>query len=285
VPACEVAPGGYGPYMARSIWSGAISFGLVNVPVKVYTAVRDHSVHFNQLDKRSQSRIRYRKVAEETGKEVDDDDIELGFEVAKGRYVTFEQDELDDLRPASTRSIEVTEFVPLADVDPIYFERTYWLAPASDAAKRTYQLLVAAMEDRELVGIGTVVMRTKQYLTAIRPLDGALAMSTMRFADEVVARKDLDELPQRRTKPEKKLLDMATQLIDAMKSEWDPKRYHDTYEEELRQRIEAKERGEEVVEPEQPEPEGKVVDLMEALQASVDEASKGGRRPRKRKAS
>ena len=122
--------------MARPVWSGTISFGLVNVPVKAYTAVRDHDVHFHQLDKKSGSRIRYKKVSEKSGREVDADQIEMGFEVADGRYVTFDKKELDDLRPKSTKAIEVTDFVALEDIDPIYYERTYWLAPDGDAAAR-----------------------------------------------------------------------------------------------------------------------------------------------------
>ena len=125
--------------MARPIWTGSISFGLVNVPVKAYTAVRDHDVHFHQLEKRTGARIRNRKVSEKTGKEVDGDDIEMGFEIRKGRYVTFDKDELDELRPESTRAIEVTDFVALDDVDPIYYDRTYWLGPDGDAAKQAYR--------------------------------------------------------------------------------------------------------------------------------------------------
>ena len=232
---------GYSLDMPRPVWSGTISFGLVNVPVKAYSAVRDHDVHFHQLDKDSGSRIRYQKVAEETGKEVDADDIELGFDLGKGRYVTFDKDELADLKPESTRAIELSDFVALADIDPIYYERTYWLVPADDTAKKAYQLLLAAMEDKDLVGIGTVVMRNKQYLAAIRPLDGVLAMSTMRFADEIVPRSQIDDLP-RRTKPEAGNLRIATKLLEAMSSNWDPRRYHDTFTEELRDRIAAKDR-------------------------------------------
>jgi DNA end-binding protein Ku len=270
--------------MARPVWSGAISFGLVNVPVKAYTAVRDHDVHFHQIDKRSGARIRNRKVSAETGKEVDADDIEMGFEIEDGRYVTFDKGELDELRPTSTRTIDVTDFVALDDVDPIYYERTYWLAPDdNDAAKRAYQLLRAAMEDRSRVAIGTVVMRNKQYLTAIRPLDGALAMSTMRFADEVVPRSDVDEVPDRRTKPDAKMLRMANELVDSLAGDWKPDQYRDTYTDELRKRIEAKEAGEEITAEPEAEPEGKVVDLMEALQASV-EGSRKGRGGKSRKA-
>ena len=208
--------------MARPIWKGSISFGLVNVQVKAFTAVRDHNVHFHQLDKKSGARIRNRKMSEKSGKEVDAADIELGFEIRKGRWVTFDKAELDELRPASTRSIEVTDFVGLAEIDPIYYERTYWLAPDGDQAKGAYQLLLAAMEDRQRVAIGTVVMRNTQYLAAVRPLDGVLAMSTMRFADEVVPRRDVDGLPSRRTKPDTKAMKMATMLVDSLEADWDP---------------------------------------------------------------
>ena len=236
--------------MARPIWSGSISFGLVNVPVKAYTAVRDHDVHFHQLDKKSGARIRNKKVSEKSGKEVDADEIQLGFEIQKGRYVTFDKDEVKQLKPASTRAIEVTDFVALEDVDPIYYDRTYWLGPANDDGKQAYQLLLSAMEDRERVGIGTVVMRNKQYLAAVRPLDGALAMSTMRFADEVVARSEVDGVPTRRSKPEAKALKLAVQIVDSLAGDWKPEQYHDTYAEELRKRIKAKDKGKEVVEDE-----------------------------------
>ena len=263
--------------MGRPVWSGTIAFGLVNVPVKAFTAVRDHDVHFHQLEKGTGSRIRYQKVAERSGKEVDTDDIELGFDVGKGRYVTFDKDELADLKPESTRAVELTDFVALDEIDPIYYERTYWLAPDGDPAKKAYQLLLAAMEKEQLVGIGTVVMRNKQYLTAIRPLDGVLAMSTMRFADEIVPRSEIDQLP-RRAKPDAGNLRIATQLLDAMRTDWDPRRYHDSFTEDLRERIKAKDKGKEVVEEAEPvERPANVVDLMAALEQSV-EAAKGGRR-------
>ena len=263
--------------MGRPVWSGTIAFGLVNVPVKAFTAVRDHDVHFHQLEKGTGSRIRYQKVAERSGKEVDTDDIELGFDVGKGRYVTFDKDELADLKPESTRAVELTDFVALDEIDPIYYERTYWLAPDGDPAKKAYQLLLAAMEKEQLVGIGTVVMRNKQYLTAIRPLDGVLAMSTMRFADEIVPRSEIDQLP-RRAKPDAGNLRIATQLLDAMRTDWDPRRYHDSFTEDLRGRIKAKDKGKEVVEEAEPvERPANVVDLMAALEQSV-EAAKGGRR-------
>jgi len=269
--------------MARPLWTGSISFGLVNVPVKAFTAVRDHDVHFNQLEKKTGARIRNKKVSEKSGREVAADDIEMGFEVRKGRYVTFDKDELEELRPESTRAIEVTDFVDLEAVDPIYYERTYWLGPADDAAKQAYGLLFAAMEDRSKVAIGTVVMRNKQYLAAIRPLDGALAMSTMRFADEVVPRADVDGVPSRLSKPEPKALKLATQIVDSLAGEWKPEQYHDTYVEELKARIERKEKGEDVVEEAATaEPDAQVFDLMEALEKSVAEAK--GRRGGPKKA-
>jgi DNA end-binding protein Ku len=274
--------------MARPLWTGSISFGLVNVPVKAYTAVRDHDVHFNQLDKKTGARIRNKKVSEKTGREVDADDIEMGFEVGKGRYVTFDKGELNELKPESTRAIDVTDFVDLEAVDPIYYERTYWLGPADDAAKQAYGLLFAAMEDRSKVAIGTVVMRNKQYLAAIRPLNGALAMSTMRFADEVVPRSEVDGVPSRLSKPAPKALKLATQIVDSLAGDWKPEQYHDTYAEELRARIERKEKGEDIVEEAAPaEPGAKVFDLMEALEQSVAKAKgRGGARkkaaPRKK---
>jgi len=267
--------------MARAIWSGSISFGLVNVPVKAYSAVRDHDVHFHQVDKKSGARVRNKKVSEKSGREVKADDIEMGFEVAKGTYVTFAKDELAELKPESTRAVEITDFVDLDEIDPIYYERTYWLAPDGDAAKKAYSLLVAAMTDRNRVGVGTVVMRNKEYLTAVRPIDHVLAMSTMRFADEVVPRRDVDALPSRASKPEAKALRMATQLIDGLTAPWEPDRYHDTYAEDLRTRIKAKDQGKEVVTEAPAAENGKVLDLMAALEASL-EAGKGRAKPRKR---
>jgi DNA end-binding protein Ku len=261
--------------MARAVWSGSISFGLVNVPVKAYTAVRDHEVSFHQLEKGTGSRIRYRKVSEKSGDEVDTDDIELGYEIRKGEYVTFDKGEIDDLRPESTRAIDVTDFVPLEDIDPIYYERTYWLGPGDDTAAKAYQLLLAAMEDRQRVGIGSVVMRNKQYLAAVRPLDGVLAMSTMRFADEVVPQSKIDELPSRRSKPDAKAVKLATQIVDSLASDWEPEKYEDTYTKELRRLIKRKDKGEEIVVREKAEPGAKVLDLMEALEASVSEAKAG----------
>ena len=263
--------------MARAVWSGSISFGLVNVAVKAYTAVRDHEVRFHQIDKKSGARVRYEKVSEKTHRKLDGDDIEMGYELRKGRYVKFTKTELADLRPRSTRSVDVSDFVPLEDIDPIYYERTYWLAPDGPGAAKAYGLLCAAMEDRQRVGIGSVVMRNKQYLAAIRPLEGFLAMSTLRFADEVIARSEIDALPSRRPRADAKELRLATQIVDALEADWKPTKYHDTYTEELRELIERRAKGETVTIDEAPAEKAEVLDLMAALSASVAAAKRGRR--------
>lgn len=260
--------------MSRPVWTGRISFGLVNVPVKAYTAVRDHSIHFHQIDRASGARVRHQNVSAATGDPVERADMVSGYEVATGRYVTFEPDELDALRPPSTKAIEVQDFVALEDVDPIFYERTYWLGPDGDGALAPYRLLHAAMVDRGRVAIGTVVMRTKEYLAAIRPIGGALALSTMRFADEVVAADDVPEVPGEGEAPEARALDLATQIIDSLTADWEPERYTDTMVTRVREAIEAKAEGE-VLEVEAPsERGGKVLDLMEALEATVAERRK-----------
>ena len=264
--------------MARPIWSGTISFGLVNVPVKAYSAVHDHAVHFHQLEKDTGARIRYEKVSATSGEAVPKEDIEQGFEVSKGHYVVVDAEELDDLRPRTTKTIDITDFVELAAIDPIYYDHTYWLG-ADESGAKAYRLLHAAMVEAQRVGIGTVVMRNKQYLAAVRPLEDGLAMSTMHFADEVASVAEIDGVPSGRSKPAPKELRLATQIIDALASDWDPTRYHDTYTEQLRDLIAAKAKGKDVtVEAEEEEPSAKVIDLMDALRASVEAQRSGGRR-------
>jgi DNA end-binding protein Ku len=262
--------------MARALWNGTISFGLVNVPVKAFTATRDHKVHFRELDPNG-GRIRHEKVSARTGKVVDD--IRLGFETSKGHYVRFTSRELDALRPRSTRAIEVTDFVELAEIDPIFYARTYWLAAADDEARAAYALLRDAMEDRQMVAIGTVVIRRTQYLAAVRPVEGALALSTMRFADEVVPSSAVDNIPTRATRAKPKELALAGQIIDALAADWRPENYHDTYTDELRRLIRRRAKGgREQVEEEPEEATGEVVDLMAALEASLKEGRSGRRK-------
>jgi DNA end-binding protein Ku len=261
--------------VTRPVWTGTISFGLVAVPVKAYTAVRDHTVHFNQIDRESGARVGHRNVSTATGEEVERDDILLGYEVSKGRYVTFERDELEELRPASTKAIEVRDFVDLDDVDPIYYQRTYWLGPDGDAARAPYELLLAAMTERGRVAIGTVVMRNKAYLAAVRPLDGALALSTMRFADEVIDRAGIPEVPAEVGEPDPKALGLAVQIVDSLSGGWEPEQYEDAYVAQLHEIIDAKAKGQTLAAEAGPDRNAKVLDLMEALRASLDATSPG----------
>jgi DNA end-binding protein Ku len=262
--------------MARSIWSGSISFGLVTIPVKTYSAIRGHDVHFH-LVAPDGSRVRNQRVSEKSGKVVEYSKLKKGYETSNGKYAIFDQDELKELAPASTKTIDIEDFVPLEDIDPIYFERTYHLAPANDAAAHAYALLATVMEERQRVAIGKVVMRDKQYLAAIRPYGKGLALSTMLFADEVVPQSDISEVPKRRAKVSGRERKLAEQIVESLESEWKPERYHDDYEEELRKRIKAKQKG--TLEPadQGEEAPAKVLDLMAALQASLDRSSGSAR--------
>jgi DNA end-binding protein Ku len=263
----------------RAIWSGSISFGLVNVPVKLYSAVKQKDVHFNQLEESTGAHIKYKRVSEKTGKEVDYEKIVKGYEVAKGRYVTITPDELESVAPEKTRTVDIEDFVELADIDPIYYEKTYYLAPDGEGAARAYGLLLKAMEDKERVAIGRFVMRTKEYLCAIRPYDGVLALETMYFPDEVVSKKDVPGIPERRSKVADKELKIATSLIDSLTTEFKPSAYKDTYRAAVLKMIDKKAAGEEIVIPESTEEQAQVVDLLAALEASVEAAKKAKKKP------
>jgi DNA end-binding protein Ku len=270
--------------MPRSIWSGAISFGLVNVPIKLYSAVSKETVRFHQLHGDSGTRIQQRRVDPSTGEEVAYEDIVKGYEIGKDRYVVITPDELDSLDPEKTRTIEIEDFVEESEIDPIYYDHPYYLAPATGAEK-PYRLLLDAMAQAGRVAIARVVIRNKEQLVAIRPSDDVLTMSTMNFADEVVSPDSIDEIAAEedgKAKATKRELDMAEQLIDSLTSDFDPGKYHDTYRERVLDLIERKAAGEEIaVAPEAPEP-APVPDLMAALEASLQEA-KGKERPSKRK--
>src|SRR3954464_9501639 len=253
--------------MARAIWSGTISFGLVNVPVKLYSAVHDQDIHFSQFDKNG-NHIRYKRVSEKSGKEVDYGDIVKGYEVKKGQFVMVDPDELAAYRPEATKSIDISDFVALEEIDPIYYENTYYLAPDGKAAEKPYNLLLEAMEKQGKAAIGKVVIRTKQYLAAIRPMDGVLALSTMRFAEEVVPTSEVKNGSSGKgSSVSKREVDMASQIIDSLTSEWDPSRYHDTYREQVLQLLKKKAEGKEIVVDEPEEEQGQVLDLMAALEA------------------
>jgi DNA end-binding protein Ku len=266
--------------MPRAIWTGSISFGLVNVPVKLYAAISEKDLHFNQFQEGTSDRIRYKRVNERTGREVPYEKIVKGYEISKGNYVMVTPEELEEYQPEATRTIEIEDFVDLDEIDPIYYERTYYLAPdgAGEGTAKAYTLLLEAMDAKKKVGIGRVVMRTKQYLAAVRPLDGVLALSTMRFADEVRDRGEVDTPSGKKAKVSKREVDMAGQIIDSLSVDWKPERYEDTYREQVLELIEKKAKGEEiVVETSAPE-EAKVVDLMAALEASLEQARGGSGR-------
>jgi DNA end-binding protein Ku len=255
--------------MPRSIWSGAISFGLVNVPVKLYSAVSRKTVRFNQLNAETGNRIQQKRVDPETGEEVSYEQIVKGFELTKDRYVVITPDELDALDPERTRTVDIEDFVDLADIDPIYYDHPYYLVPDKGAAK-AYGLLLNAMEASNKVAIARVVLRSKEQLVAIRPAGELLMMETMIFHDEVVPHDDIDDLPDSKDlKASDRELKMAQQLIDSLSSEFEPERYHDEYREKVLELIERKAQGEEItVQSEAPEP-AKVPDLMAALEASL----------------
>jgi len=251
------------------MWSGAISFGLVNVPVKLYSAVSRKTVRFNQLNAETGNRIQQKRVDPETGEEVGYDQIVKGYELTKDRYVVITPDELDALDPEKTRTVDIEDFVDLDEIDPVYYDHPYYLVPDKGATK-AYGLLLGAMKQANKVAIARVVLRSKEQLVAIRPSGDVLMMETMLFHDEVVPSHDIEDLPDgKELKATDRELKMAQQLIDSLSSEFDPTSYHDEYREKVLELIEKKASGEEIaVQPDAPEP-AKVPDLMAALEASL----------------
>jgi DNA end-binding protein Ku len=252
------------------MWSGAISFGLVNVPVKLYSAVSRKTVRFHQINQKTGHRIAQKRVDSVTGDEIAYEDIIKGYELAKDQYVVIAPDELESLDPEKSRTIDIEDFVDLADIDPVFYDHPYYLVPDKGAAK-AYGLLLNAMEESGKVAVARVVLRSKEHLVAIRPAPGnVLTMETMLFADEVVAPEELDDLPEAKDlKASERELAMAQQLIDSLSSDFEPGKYRDEYREKVLELIERKAAGEEIaVQPEAPEPK-KVPDLMAALEASL----------------
>jgi DNA end-binding protein Ku len=264
---------------ARSIWKGAISFGLVNVPVKLYSAVQKKTVRFNQLHDADGVRIQQKRICPADGEEVPYEHVVKGFEVSPDRYVVITPDELEALAAEKTRTIDIEDFVELDEIDPLYYEHPYYLAPDTGAAK-AYSLLLAALEQSRKVAIARVVLRSKEYLVAIRASDGVLTMETMLFADELVAPEQLDDLPGRDVKASDRELKMARQLIDSLSADFDPTKYRDEYRERVMDLIERKAAGEEVSLQPMAEKPAKVPDLMAALEASLADAKK--ERPKER---
>lgn len=258
--------------MPRTIWSGAISFGLVNIPVKLVTAIDRKNVRFRELRRDDASRIRYRKTAASDGEEVASDEIVKGFEVAPDRYVLLEPDELKALAPESSRSIDIEDFVELAEIEPLHYDASYYLLPG-DTASKPYALLHTAMQESGRAAVARFVMRTKEHLAVIRPVGPALAVTTLVYHDEVVPTEQLEGLPGEDVEPSKRELDMATSLIDSMTVPWEPERYTDAHREQVLELIERKASGEDITAvPEQERESGEVVDLVAALEASLQAA-------------
>ena len=263
--------------MPRPVWSGTISFGLVAIPIKLFHAVSKKSVSFNQLDERTMSRIRMKKVSADTGEDVPDEHIIKGYEMSKGRYVQVDPDELEPFIPSATKSIDLEEFVDLDEIDPVYFDSPYIVAP--DKTPKPYVLLAKAMEEAGKVAIGRFVMRNKQYVAALRAQDGKLLMSTMVFADEVVdpsAIEELDVLGE--VDVSAKEVSMAEALVESLTAPFEPEKYRDEYREQVLALIDKKAGGEEFELPAVEREAPKVVDLMAALEASVQAAKEARKR-------
>jgi DNA end-binding protein Ku len=255
--------------MARSIWSGFLSFGLVNVPVGLYTATADQTIHFNQLHKGTSHRIRYKKVDEVTGEEVATQDIVNGFPLGGGEYVVVDREELKDIAPGKSETIEISDFVELGEIDPVHFRQTYYLAPRGKGADRAYALLRQAMHETGKVGIATMILRDKEHLVAVRPGDDVLILETMYFGDEIRSpSEELETLPQDASFQGREL-EVAKRLVESLTVPWVPEDYHNTYRTRVEELIERKREGQSVV-FEAERPKSNVIDLMAALEASVE---------------
>lgn len=260
--------------MARAIWSGSIVFGIVNIPVQMFPAVRDHDIHFNQISLKEKKRIRYKKVAEGGDREIPADEIVKGWQVGKGHYVVLDDGELEKLAAHKTHTMDIVDFVALDQIDPLYFDQPYYLAPAENAG-RSFDLFFKALEQSGRVAIAQWVMRTKEILGAIRPLNGGLCVETMRYADEVVKPEEVGA--KHHVEVKERELAIARQLIDAMSADFDPTKYKDEYRERVLAYLDQKAKGEgELVIDEdwgdQPARTGKVMDLMAALEESLKSA-------------
>ncbi len=258
--------------MARAMWSGSISFGLVNIPVKVYPATRSKDIHFHQIHEKTKCRVRHKLFCPEVG-EIPSEEVVKGFEIAPDQYVIVQKEELDALVPEKSDNIEITDFVDLVSIDPIYYDKPYYLLPDERAAK-AYQLLVTAMSKSEKVAIAKFVMRNKEYLVALRPLNDLICMELMRFAEEVVPVEDLESVPKK-TEVGEKELKMAQQLIESLDADFQPENYRNEYIERVQELIDRKVQGEEIVsQPHAEKAKGKVIDLMAALEQSLARAGK-----------
>src|SRR6266550_3484258 len=263
---------------ARPIWSGSISFGLVTIPVRLYTAVREKRLHFRTLHDQDKVPLKQKMYCPSDGKEVHPEHMIKGYEIEKDRFVIIDQEELEAAAPKRTKAIEIQDFVELEEIDPLFFDRPYYVAPAPEGVK-PYKLLVEAMEKTGKVGIAKVVMWNKEYLAAVRPLEGGLVLETMHFNDELIPAERVagHEL---KTKVDDRELKMAQQLIDALSGKFKPEKYHDEYREEVMAIIERKAAGEEIVSAPATEKEagGHTRNLMAALEESLARSRGNGTR-------
>jgi DNA end-binding protein Ku len=266
--------------MARAIWSGAISFGLVSVPVRMFTATESKELRFHFLTKGDLQPIGYDKVRKDTGEHVDPDDIVRGFEIEKGRYVELTEEDIDRLDIELTHSIDICDFVAIDQIDPIYFRKAYYLQP-DQGAEKPYRLLLAALEETGKVAIAKVVIRNKQHLACLRPWEGTILLETMYFADEIRQPESMDGKGDLR-KPE---IEMARTLVENLSADFDPEKYDDTYRKELLALLKEKAQTGKISAPREEEEEGEVIDLMAALRESVERTKKQRRKRPARKAS
>lgn len=253
--------------MARSIWNGAISFGLVSIPVGLYSAVQEKDLRFNQLHSVCGTRIKQQKFCPHCERLVETAEIQRGYEVSKGHYVIVDDEDFESLPVPSKHTIEVTAFVKAEQVDPIYFDQTYYLEP-TDAGKKPLALLLRALEEKQVAAVAKVALRNKESLCLLRPLEGQVVMETLYFQDEIRKPEsaNLEEVVV-----DDRELKMAMSLVEMLSDEFDPAAYHDIYRDALMQRIEAKQHGGELIEATQPK-EARVVNLMDALKASLEQA-------------
>jgi DNA end-binding protein Ku len=265
--------------MARSLWTGSLSFGLVNVPVQLVSAVRDMDLHFRQLHEKDKVPVETQRWCSEEDKEVPFDAVTRSYELDGGKQVIVTDEDLEAVEPRRTRTIDIGQFVDLEDVDPIYFDHPYWLVPAGDdeGAARAYRLLLGVMEQTDRAALGRFVMRAKEHLAIVRARDGALTLTTMRFHDEVRDTKDVPSASGKSTKPEKKELDAAVSLIEALAADWDPDEYDDQYRKRLQKVVNQKRKGKtiEIDEGDDGDAPEAVTDLMAALEQSLAAAKKG----------
>jgi DNA end-binding protein Ku len=260
----------------RSLWTGSVSFGLVNVPVRVYPAIKEHTLHFHLVHEPDGSPIGYQKICKKEEKAVPDDEVVKAFEHKKGEYVYLSDEDFEQAQVEGQRTIDISDFVPYEEIDPIYFAKTYYVGPG-EGAEHVYTLLVRALEETQLVGIAKFVMRQRQHVGALRAREGVLTMEQLHFADEIRPVKDLKPKAQRVAKNE---LELARQIIESATTAWKPEKYKDTYRAELAKAIEAKRKGKKThraaeVEPEEP------IDLFEALRQSVEQTKKRRRKTKR----